>query len=155
MVIADFNLVCIGEREPEFLKIKSIGADIFGSKYEKGRHCGYGSHWGKLKVQNSIWYQFYPIVDCNEDARNYNDEFFDLRIKKNKYILVPLIAHSKDVLHIIDFYIKKSPIGEVLVLFRLDETGESSYIEQIGYTDFADRFEKQKLKFNRIYRIEK
>lgn len=153
MVIADFNLVCIGEREPEFLKIKSIGADVFGSKYEKGRHCGYGLHWRGLEGQIGTWYQFYPTADCNKDTRNYDDEFFDLRIKKNKYILVPLKAHGDDVLHIVDFYIKKSPIGEVLVLFRLDETGESSYIEQIGHTDFADRFKREKLKFNRIYRV--
>lgn len=78
-----------------------------------------------------------------------------LIMKRRSDILVPLKAHGDDVLHIIDFYIKKSPIGEVFVLFRLDEAGESSYIEQIGYTDFVDRFKREKLKFNKIYRVTK
>lgn len=147
MVIADLNIVCVGQVSAVSLTYDKIGIDVLAD------HNGYGHHWMKLKKTCGIWYQVYPLR--GKADRNYDDEFFNGRFCGDSWYVIPYHGHLAKIEAILATYIALSPIEEILRLIRLDEHGESENEETICYDEFREKLHAEKIRFNTIYRISK
>lgn len=147
MVISDLNLLCINQKKPVLIQYDGIGIDFLTD------HNGYGEHWDVLKKCDGMWYQLYPIE--SNSSRKYSDEFFDCRFCGEIYFVEVRQKYLSPIVSAIKAYLALSPIGEILLLIRLDEHGESKNVSNISFAAFAKKLKHNQICFNTIYRVYK
>lgn len=155
MVISDFNILCISQVEvtiPLFDKI-SIEAQDYMYKHE----------WKAVQKIEGNWYSISPK---ERESYNYEHEFFDIDSSKHynkkdsmywnsNYIISFKDGFINVFSDLIRYYIDKSPCSLICVLLRIDGTNAENLIGDIKVDSFLEMANKNELKFNVAYIVEK
>ena len=157
MVISDFNILCISQTEitvPPFDKILIEVNDYM-----------YKDEWRAVQKIKGIWYSISPI---ERKWYDYDHEFFDIdSIKFHKcnnknseywnsnYTVSFENGFTNIFSDLIKYYIDKSPCSMICVLLRIDGTNTEILIGDIKLDSFLEMANKNDLKFNVAYIVEK
>lgn len=148
MVIADINIVCVGQREKSKYIISNAGIDCYCLDVDK-KDCIYDDKYQKIQNIKGVWYQIYP------EARNegdYNQEFMDLCVIDDK---VKMIFLDKDIkkklLDFLELLYKESPLKCIYFVVDLQGYKENSIC--ISYREFSELIQKEEIYFNTVYYI--
>ena len=159
MVISDFNIICLGQKEPELFSsktIKTTATDL--NKDGTATFIG----WDTFLGFKGIWYEILPNDRESENYR-YDREFFDLNYKTTAYVdtllalkdkrnqLVCEEKYKKDIIDVIDFYLEKSPIKRICVMVRVQDKEEEAILGTMRRKEFVDKLRNGELRFNVLY----
>lgn len=146
-VIADINIICIGQKEK-----KCYNHDLINIECHKNPYCFY-SEWEILSSIRGNWYQITPI---KRDYGVYNDEFFPLLQNKNKsYLYLKDDKPNIDFLvNLIIFYLNESPLRKIYFMVRLNWKKEQKIIGVLKFKEFINKLENNKVLFDTAYIIE-
>ena len=149
MVIADYNIICIGQKQ----------ATIFGNdKYYvetnkvpmKSKPVVYGNTHYFAQYQKGIWYSFGPKE--REDGSYTDEEWFDLNYNsKYLYNVAVIEKHRDTVIEILNKCISVSPSGYVGVIFRLELKRKECIKGVIIQSQFEKLLLNNKIKYNYLY----
>ena len=161
MVISDFNIICLAQAEPELYNSNTtkVTANNLNEK-EVSTYIG----WEIFQGFKGIWYEVYPK---NRESENYqyDQEFFDLNYKtsiysdklialKNKRNRVVCVEeYKKDILSVMDFYLKKSPIHRICVMIRVQDKEEEAILGTMKRSEFVCNLQNGELCYNIAYII--
>lgn len=144
----DFNILCIGEKIPEIVQQDKFIVEVMNKNPNKLCKC-YIDCWHVISSMKGIWYEFwieeefltsnYFIQDKYKVVENENQAAhgYPLKIKKS---LLPVFKE------IINFYLMKSPIHSIIVLFRHQGYEKERIHNAIDLNNFI-----YKLKLGKIF----
>lgn len=147
MVVADFNIFCLDQREQK--KYINPKLKVEGFKIKNISKLYYGDRWSILSSFQGCGYNLYPVDKLGK--YDYSRGFFDLLIKNNKKYVVLSDLQMKEFAEIIHFYIQYSPIKKICILIRLDWDNENSILGTFKEEEFLKKLNQQELLFNVAY----
>lgn len=147
MVIADINILCVGEKAKSRCTIQNIGLKIY---YNKGRKNAviYKNRYQAVQKVNGIWYQIYPR-ERGIGNESYRNEFLDL--EGNLRMIFLDKKFKKELLSFIKDVIDSSP--SKCIYFFSDLQGYKEKRIELQYREFEELFEVELLSFNTVYQI--
>lgn len=149
MVIADFNIICLKQKNMKVYKSPFIKTEAFRNSNISQI---YGDKWSILSAFYGYGYSLYPVDEKNN--YDYSHGFFDLTINNKVKNIVLADLEMERFAQIIDFYLNQSPIKKICILIRLDWSGDNTLLGTINRNEFLSKLEKQELSFNTAYIIE-
>lgn len=158
MVISDFNIICLAQKEAELFNSKAINSKANNLNVKKVlTYIG----WNIFQGFKGIWYEIYPknrelkdyqydqeFFDLDYKTTIYSDKLIALKNKRNRVICVE--EYEKDILNIIDFYLKKSPIHRICVMIRVQDK-EEAILGTMSRKEFVYKLKKEELCYNVAY----
>lgn len=161
MVITDFNIICLGQKEKTPYNSDTLTSDCYYPNRKK-IYAG----WLVTQYLKGVWYQIYPIA---RNTFDYQKELFDLitcdnydnidipdflkgNLRQDTYN-IKVIGETNEIIDIINFYIQRSPIKTIAVLFRLQGKEKETLMGLMNREDFYTNLASQKLLFNVVYLV--
>lgn len=133
-VMYDYNIVCIGQKERTVY-------EAFESWTRP-----YLMEWSALWAVKGRWYQF--IFDYERSL--------SLAVRRGKcYVIVREDADLDLIERSLLFYLERSPIHKVFVLFRLQGNRHESFLGELSLGTFMRRLKQGQIKANVAYLIAK
>lgn len=150
LVIADFNIICLGQKYKKICELDGIRTDVVkASEISKL----YGNKWSVLSAYQGYLYSVYPIDDMQD--YDYSNGFFDLDIRDSmKYVIHGEQSFNK-IVGVLNHYIEASPIKTVCILVRLDWDNENKIIGTIDKRQFLEKLQSREIMFNTAYIVSK
>lgn len=149
MILADLNIICIGQSQKRFPPLKrkfSIGAY---NRNKKNLHPVY--LYDSFPVTHSLqgwWYQFHP----KEWIEFLDNPFFEFN--SGNIALVRLRAQwIGDIQELLSFYIEQSPTREIAVIVRLESTVSEYVHESCDINSFINDLIQGNVAYNHLYFI--
>lgn len=118
--------------------------------------------WNIFQGFKGIWYEIYPknrelkdyqydqeFFDLDYKTTIYSDKLIALKNKRNRVICVE--EYEKDILNIIDFYLKKSPIHRICVMIRVQDKEEEAILGTMSRKEFVYKLRSEELCYNVAY----
>ena len=144
MVATDFLVVCIGQKIVSKINIDGVKLEAYKNNVRSRLF-----EWDVFQSLTGIMYDIMPVERITQ---NYDVEFFcvDLDNRTRDGYVTPLTDFEKHI-KIIEYYIEKSPIKSVAILFRYQsrELGKISVIN--GKYNFYSKLKQNKIQFNKVY----
>lgn len=166
MVVADFNILCLLEESEELFTDMMLNVSSFNMNVSDTEVIYYDS-WKVIQSLKGVYYNIEPI-DRIRDDYEYENEFFDLLVdkenKNDKYyvnlIKAPYIVkvnrpYKESIINIIDYYIEKSPVNIICVLFRIQGKEEEQVVGIVKRDDFIPMLLNGEIRFNVQYFVGK
>lgn len=162
MVVSDFNLICLNEKQVELLSLEGIEYEKISNNFT--RRNFYGKKWRFLHALKGVWYRVFPKEEIT--TARYDDEFFDLIIKENNeknlldifntknYYVKCEDKYADSIKRIVEFYLECSPTHQVCVLFRIEGNETDAVVGSFSPNEFFILLDTQQVKFNVIYLIQ-
>lgn len=147
----DFNIICIGARQPKIYTNDLYSIEAMNKNPNKAHKC-YVDNWDLVNRIQGIWYELWSINDINSFIINST---WKLHNGNNLYGYQLFIEkkYKDKFLNIFNFYIANSPIRKIIVLFR-HQGYESGYIENnMAVGDFLDKLINKEIYANIAYII--
>lgn len=153
----DFNIICVGEKIPKILKNDYFSTDVMNHNCNKSKKC-YINQWDVLNRVQGIWYEFWSkdkkydflIKSDWESPESLNDDELFLEHGYQLYV-------DEDKCNIIGdlvrFYIKQSPIKQVIVLFRHQGHESERFHNKLSVEEFLSRLVNKRIYGNIAYII--
>jgi hypothetical protein len=167
MVLADFRIVCIGQKKYSDFQSEFFNTDHFIAQkpqmdFEwRVMHSLIGKSYEfsiKQRMQNDFD-KYEPFDIGNFINQNTVPEYCDI-INKNllprdyDYMSsVVILKHLDEIRRIITFYIAQSPINCVTVLFRLQDKEYETIVGVIELNDFFQKLSSGNILYNVAYVI--
>lgn len=159
MVIADFNIVCLAQKNADLFhseRIKSTAVNL------NSKSVNTYDGWNIFKGLRGFWYDIYP-KDRELENYQYDREFFDLsdtskpydytiaalKDKKNKLICIE--EYKTQIVNIVDFYLKSSPIHRICFMVRIQDREEEAVLGTLSREEFISKLRDNNLMYNVMY----
>lgn len=120
----DFNILCVGERKPIIYKNDIYSVEVMNNNPNKAIKC-YTENWSVVNRIQGIWYEFWTM-----------NEKYDFIVNSTWKKICDLYGYQLFIdrkfqtffTDIFNFYIDKSPVRKIIVLFR-HQGYETGYIQ--------------------------
>ena len=153
----DFNIICVGEKTPKILKDDYFSTAIMNHNRNKSQKC-YISEWDILNRIQGIWYEFWSKNEkydflINSDWENPEMISDDELLLDHGYKLFVNSDECNIIENFIRFYIKQSPIRQIIVLFRHQGHERERFHNKISIKEFLSMLVNKKIYGNVAYII--
>lgn len=151
----DFNIICVGEKIPKILKNDVYSTEVMNRNYNKSQKC-YVDEWELLNRIQGIWYEFWSKSERYDFLINSEWESPEL-VDDNElsldhgYRLYLNLDGGNIIEELIRFYVKQSPIKQVIVLFRHQGYEKERFYNKLSVEEFLSMFDKRKIYGNIAY----
>ena len=151
----DFNIICIGEKKPKVLENDYFSTDVMNHNYNKSQKC-YIEQWDILNRIQGIWYEFWSKNEkydflINSDW-NSPETISDRELSfEHGYRLYVKSDDCKIISDLIRFYIKQSPIKQIIVLFRHQGHEKERFHNRLSIEEFLSMLVSKKIYGNVAY----
>lgn len=147
MVVADINILCVGQAKPSTCTLTDTQAEVF--------RCGvlntpvYCDRYRRLKNVRGVWYQLYPKA---RDDGDYFREFLDIESAGEKHRAVFLNDRFK--IELADFVRELYAASPKRTLyFFADLQGYKELSCELTLDEALGRLKSEDICFNTVYRI--
>lgn len=147
MVVADINILCVGQAKPSTCTLTDTQAEAF--------RCGvlntpvYCDRYRRLKNVRGVWYQLYPKA---RDDGDYFREFLDIESAGEKHRVVFLNDRFK--IELADFIRELYAASPKKILyFFADLQGYKELSCELTLDEALGRLKSEDICFNTVYRI--
>ena len=147
MVVADINILCVGQAKPSTCTLTDTQAEVF--------RCGvlntpvYCDGYRRLKNVRGVWYQLYPKA---RDDGDYFREFLDIESAGEKHRVVFLNDRFK--IELADFVRELYAASPKRTLyFFADLQGYKELSCELTLDEALGRLKSEDICFNTVYRI--
>lgn len=159
MVIADFNIICLGAKEVD--KYSDPIVRIESSDRFRKSTTIYKDNWKIIHLLKGIWYSIEP---AQRTFLDYEHEFFDFGNNKinvlsarNRQIgltSVRVLPPYQNLFpKLIEYYVERSPIKAICLLLRLQDLEDEIHYGPMPVSMFLDKLRDDEVMFNAAYFI--
>lgn len=159
MVVSDLNIICFNQKNAEYSANERIKCDAIDINIKTPVTY---SGWNILQGFKGIWYDVYPKDRIAENYQ-YDNEFFDIVCIKDTYIdtlnalkvkgnkLICIKKFKQDLIDLIKFYLKKSPIKRICFMARVQDEEVEAVLGTLKKDEFFSKLLNNELRFNVAY----
>lgn len=147
MVVADINILCVGQAKPSTCTLTDTQAEVF----RRGvlNTPVYCDRYRRLKNVRGVWYQLYPKA---RDDGDYFREFLDIESAGEKHRVVFLNDRFK--IELADFIRELYAASPKKTLcFFADLQGYKELSCELTLDEALGRLKSEDICFNTVYRI--
>ena len=160
MVIADFNIICLGAKKPDIYVDPRIHTE-WNDRYNLNSPPYYKDNWEIVSLFRGIWYSIEPAERL---TLNYEHEIFDLgtkginicssRGREIKLSSVRVTPPFEGLFpNLIKYYVNLSPIKTICLLLRLQGKEDEIHFGPLNISRFMCMLNEDKVMFNAVYFI--
>ena len=151
----DFNIICIGEKKPKILENDYFSTDVMNHNCNKVQKC-YIEQWDILNRIQGIWYEFWSKNEKYDFLINSDwispETISDRELSfEHGYRLYVESDDCRIISDLIRFYIKQSPIKQIIVLFRHQGHEKERFHNRLSIEEFLSMLVSKKIYGNVAY----
>lgn len=143
----DFNILCVGAGKPAIYRSNIFSVEVVNEDPDTAIKC-YIENWDVVNRIQGIWYEFWTK---NEDYDFLVDSTWERESDLYGYRLFIDRKFEKLFANIFKYYVHKSPVRKIIVLFR-HQGFETGYIQNYMSVDtFMEKFINKEIFGNIAY----
>ncbi len=151
----DFNIICVGEKTPEISENEYYSTEVMNRNCNKSQKC-YVENWDILNRIQGIWYEFWSKDEkydflVNSDWEN-PERIEDAELSFAHGYRLYVEPDNRDIIgDLIAFYIERSPVGQIIVLFRHQGHESERFHNKMSSEEFLANLVDKKIYGNVAY----
>lgn len=145
----DFNILCVGAKKVALYENEVFLVEAMNNNPNKTCKC-YVRNWDVVNHIQGIWYELWTINDENDFIINSTWQL-DHGNKSYGYQLFIEKENENVFSKILNYYIKKSPIKKIIVLFRHQGYETGIIKNTMPVSEFIDKLIRKDIYGNVAY----